>query len=87
MRAEAKRTGRLLNTAKGQIDGVLRMVEEDRYCIDISNQLLATIAILKKVNNEILHAHLNHCVYEAVEADDRREKLEEIAKILDTLSR
>ncbi|HHT45155.1 MAG TPA: metal-sensing transcriptional repressor [Fastidiosipila sp.] len=87
MQAEQKRTRRLLNTAKGQIDGVLRMVEEDRYCIDISNQLLATIAILKKVNNEILHAHLNHCVYEAVEKEDRKEKLEEIAKILDTLSR
>ena len=86
MQAEQKRTRRLLNTAKGQIDGVLRMVEEDRYCIDISNQLLATIAILKKVNNEILHAHLNHCVYEAVEKEDRKEKLEEIAKILDTLS-
>lgn len=87
MQAEHKRTRRLLNTAKGQIDGVLRMVEEDRYCIDISNQLLATIAILKKVNNEILHAHLNHCVYEAVEQEDRKEKLDEIAKILDTLSR
>lgn len=87
MQADHKRTRRLLNTAKGQIEGVVRMVEEDRYCIDVSNQLLATIAILKKVNKEILHAHLSHCVYEAADADDRKEKLAEIAQILDTLSR
>ena len=87
MQADQRRARRLLNTAKGQIDGVVRMVDENRYCIDISNQILAAVAILKKVNKEILHAHLQHCVYEASEGEDRKEKLEEIAQILDTLMR
>lgn len=87
MQASKSKAKRLLNTARGQIEGVVRMVEDDRYCIDVSNQLLATIAILKKVNKDILHAHLQHCVYEATESEDRKEKLEEIARILDTLAR
>ena len=48
--------------ARGQMDGILKMVEEDRYCIDISTQLMATEAILNKVNKEILTAHLKHCL-------------------------
>ena len=46
MKADAARTLQLLKTARGQIDGVIRMVEDDRYCIDISNQIQATSAIL-----------------------------------------
>ena len=41
-------TLRLLRTARGQVDGIIRMLEEGRYCIDISNQILATEALLKK---------------------------------------
>ena len=52
MKADKKEVSRLLKTARGQMDGILKMVEEDRYCVDISNQLLATIAILKKANKE-----------------------------------
>ena len=46
----ATRRSTLLKTARGQVDGILRMVEEDRYCIDVSKQVLATIALLKKAN-------------------------------------
>jgi len=46
MKADHKQVTKLLNMAKGQIEGILKMVEEDRYCIDISNQLLATTAML-----------------------------------------
>ena len=46
-----------LKIARGQIDGILQMVEENRYCVDISNQLLATQAILKSANQQILQAH------------------------------
>ena len=58
MQADKKRIVRLLKTARGQMDGIIRMVEEDRYCIDISQQLMATEAILNKANKEILTAHL-----------------------------
>ena len=53
MKADQKQITRLLKTARGQIDGILKMVEEDRYCIDISHQLMACEAVLKKANKEI----------------------------------
>lgn len=58
MQADKKKVGTLLKTARGQIDGILNMIEEDRYCIDISHQLMATMAILNKANKEVLSAHL-----------------------------
>ena len=66
MRANKEKATRLLKTARGQLDGLLKMVEEDRYCIDISNQLLATQAILHKLNKEVLNQHLKGCVTEAM---------------------
>ena len=65
MQAEREKVLRLMKTARGQMDGIIRMMEEDRYCIDISTQLLATEAILNKVNTEILAAHLKSCVADA----------------------
>ena len=50
MKADKANIERLLKTARGQLDGILKMVEEDRYCIDISNQILASNALLKKAN-------------------------------------
>ena len=72
MKADQTKVVRLLKTARGQLDGILNMIEEDRYCMDISNQLLATQAILNKVNKEILHAHLEHCVKESMGTIFRR---------------
>ena len=54
-----------LKIARGQIDGILQMIEEDRYCVDISNQLQATQALLKSANQQILQAHIRNCVREA----------------------
>lgn len=77
MMADKKSVTRLLKTARGQLDGILKMVEEDRYCIDISQQVMATEAILNKVNKEILAAHLKHCVNEADDQQTREEKIDE----------
>lgn len=85
MKSDKTKITRLLKTARGQIDGLLRMVEDDRYCIDISNQLLAVQAILRSVNKEILHDHLNHCVREAFEEGSEQEKIEEIMEIIDKI--
>ena len=74
-----------LAIAKGQLDGILRMVDEDAYCLDISNQLLATIALLKKVNCDIVQAHLEHCVKNA-EGEDKEAKIQEISALLRRLS-
>ena len=52
MKADKRILPVFLKTARGQLDGIVNMVEDDRYCIDISNQLLATQAILNKVNKK-----------------------------------
>ena len=85
MMADKKQVTRLLKTARGQIDGILNMVEEDRYCIDISHQIMASEAILKRANKEVLKAHMTHCVHDAVNSKDCDQKIEEMIKVLDIL--
>lgn len=90
MMADHDRALRLLKTARGQIDGIIRMVEEDRYCIDVSTQLMATQSLLARINADVLKAHVAHCVKEAAETgtpQEREAKLDEIAGILDKLAR
>lgn len=76
---------RLLKTARGQIDGIIRMVEEDRYCMDISQQLTAADAMLRRVNREILSAHLKHCVEHAVSDQERSDKIDELVAALEKI--
>lgn len=87
MMADKTQVSRLLKTARGQIDGLLRMVEEDRYCIDVSNQLLAVEALIRKANREVLTAHLRHCVQEAVDEGDAQGKIEELVSVLEKMSK
>ena len=86
MKADHDQVTRLLKTARGQIDGILKMVEEDRYCLEVSSQIMAAQSILKKANRLVLKAHMNSCVKEAVESGDPEEKLEELAALLDKLA-
>ena len=85
MKADKKSVERSIKIARVQLDGVLRMIEEDRYCVDISNQILATQAILKRVNREILHAHIRSCVREGLHTDEPNPKLDEALDLLDKL--
>ena len=73
----------LLKTVRGQVEAVVRMVEEERYCIDVSRQVLAAIALLRKANLLILRRHMNTCVKEAVASDRGAEKIDEITMILE----
>lgn len=84
MRADHSKVKRLLNTAKGQVEGILAMVDADRYCVDVSTQILAAVAVLKKANMAVLRAHLDGCVREAV-APDSQAKLAEIADLMEKL--
>ena len=86
MMADRKTVLRLLKTARGQIDGILKMVEEDRYCLDVSSQIMAAQSILKKANRMVLRAHMDCCVREAVASSQPDEKLEELAALLDKLA-
>ena len=85
MKADKANIERLLKTARGQLDGILKMVEEDIYCIDISNQLMATQSILGKVNREVNKAHMQCCVKEAVEGEEREKKIDEVMTLIDKL--
>lgn len=90
MQADSKTVLNLLKTARGQLDGVIRMVEEDRYCIDISNQLMAIESLVAKTNATVLKAHVEDCVRCACASGDastRDEKLREIEGVIDKLSR
>ncbi len=87
MKADKDKVVRLLKTARGQIDGILNMIEEDRYCIDISNQIIATEAILNKVNREVLHGHIDMCVKDAIVNGNVDDKLQEIRSIVDKLTK
>lgn len=87
MKADKVKINRLLKTAAGQIEGITRMVDENRYCIDISNQLMAVQSILKKANNEILKAHMEMCVKEAFTTGNEKEKIDEIINIIEKMSK
>ena len=82
MQAEKTKITRLLKTARGQLEGILRMVEEDRYCVEIAQQLMATEAILNRANKEILTAHLRTCVKNAESEEERGQEIDELASML-----
>ena len=86
MRADRKKVEPLLRTARGQLDGVLKMIEDDRYCMEIVTQLQAVESLVHKAQREVLRAHLSGCVQEAFETGDeqaREGKIDEIIKLLD----
>ena len=87
MKAGKAKVTQLLKTARGQIDGILKMIEDDRYCIDISNQLLAVESIIGKANKEVIRGHMHHCVKEAFESGDEEKKIDEIISLIDKMSK
>lgn len=85
MKADEKKVLRLLKTARGQIDGIIKMVEEDRYCMDISHQLMASQSVLRRANKEVLAAHLKSCVKNARTDEEMEEKVDELVATLDKI--
>ena len=79
-------TIRRLKTVEGHLRGVIRMVEEDTYCIDIIKQIQAIEAALNKVSTQILEGHLNSCVTTAIQGNDKKERervLKEITEVFE----
>jgi len=77
---------RRLKTVEGHLRGVIRMVEEDAYCIDVIRQIQAIEAALNKVSSRILEDHLNSCVITAIQGNDRKERervLKEITEVFE----
>lgn len=85
MKADRAAVTKKLKIAKGQLEGILRMIEEDRYCVDISNQLLATQSLIKSASQQIMQAHIRNCVREGLGTDEPNPKLEEALRLLEKM--
>jgi len=83
---ENDNTIRRLKTVEGHLRGVIRMLEEDAYCIDVIRQIQAVEAALNKVSSRILEEHLNSCVITAIQGNDKKERervLKEITEVFE----
>jgi DNA-binding FrmR family transcriptional regulator len=83
---DTQNTLRRLKTIEGHLKGVIRMVEEDAYCIDVIRQIQAVDAALNKVSTQILESHLNSCVIEAIKGENPKERekvLKEITEVFE----
>jgi DNA-binding FrmR family transcriptional regulator len=88
MRQEAKPSClRRLRRIEGQVRGLARMVEDDRYCIDIVTQISAVRAALRRAEEEILGDHVAHCVEHAIASGDKGEQRRKIGELIEVLSR
>jgi DNA-binding FrmR family transcriptional regulator len=76
-----------LSRIEGQVRGLSRMVEEDRYCIDIVTQIAAVRAALAKVEEDILQDHISHCVEHAIASGDAHEQRKKVAELMEVLGR
>ena len=76
-----------LNRVEGQVRGVARMVEEDRYCIDILNQIQAIKAALKRVEEGVLKGHAAHCVANVIKSGNAKEQTQKFAELVELFGR
>ena len=88
MQAAAKDSVRKrLSRIEGQVRGLVRMVDEDRYCIDVMTQLAAVRAALRKVEEEVLRDHVAHCIDHAIASGDARDQRQKVAELIEVLGR
>jgi len=78
-----KRLGRI----EGQVRGLSKMVEEERYCIDIVTQISAVRAALRRVEEEVLRDHVAHCVEHAIASGNKADQREKIAELMEVIGR
>jgi DNA-binding FrmR family transcriptional regulator len=88
MRSDIKAAcAKRLTRIEGQVRGLSRMVEDDRYCIDIVTQISAVRAALRRLEEEILRDHVSHCVEHAVTAGSKAEQRRKIEELMAVVSR
>ena len=78
---------RRLNRIEGQVRGLTKMLEEDRYCIDIITQISAVRTALRRAEEEILRDHVGHCIEEAIVTGNRAEQRRKIAELMEVVGR
>jgi DNA-binding FrmR family transcriptional regulator len=76
-----------LTRIEGQVRGVARMVEEDRYCIDILTQIQAVKAALRRVEEQVLKDHAAHCVADAIKSGDARDQTRKFSELVELFGR
>ncbi|GMB08271.1 DNA-binding FrmR family transcriptional regulator [Thermolongibacillus altinsuensis] len=84
---EKKELMNRLKRIEGQVRGIQKMIEDDRYCVDILIQMSAIQAALKKVGFQLLERHTNHCVREAIEAGTGDEAIKELMEVFKQFSK
>ena len=88
MQADAKTSVlKRLQRIEGQVRGLSRMVEDDRYCIDVVTQLSAVRAALRAVEEEVLRDHAGHCIEHAIASGNKAEQRRKVGELIDVLSR
>jgi DNA-binding FrmR family transcriptional regulator len=88
MQSETKSTVmKRLGRVEGQVRGIARMVEADRYCIDIVTQIAAVRAALKRAEEEVLRDHVSHCVEHAIASGNPEEQRRKVAELMEVLGR
>jgi CsoR family transcriptional regulator, copper-sensing transcriptional repressor len=87
MRTDTKQScGDRLKRIEGQVRGIARMIEEDRYCIDVLTQIRAVRAALRGVEDEVLKDHVEHCVEGAIASGDGAEQRQKVKELLTVLT-
>jgi DNA-binding FrmR family transcriptional regulator len=76
-----------LSRIEGQVRGLAKMVEEDRYCIDIVTQIAAVRAALRRVEEEVLQDHVAHCVEHAISSGNKADQRQKIAELMQVIGR
>ncbi|NBC30940.1 MAG: metal-sensing transcriptional repressor [Spirochaetes bacterium] len=76
-----------LRRIEGQIAGIRKMVEEDRYCVDILTQTSAVVSALRGVEDLVMQNHLNTCVVDAIRSEDDSEKQEKLDEVMDVIGK
>ncbi len=76
-----------LSRIEGQVRGLSKMVDEDRYCIDLVTQISAVRAALRRVEEEVLRDHVAHCVEHAITSGNKADQREKIAELMAVVSR
>ena len=88
MRKDIKASvGKRLGRIEGQVRGLSKMVDDDRYCIDVVTQISAVRAALRRVEEEVLRDHVAHCVEHAIASGDKADQREKIAELMAVIGR
>ncbi len=88
MRSDIKAAcAKRLNRIEGQVRGISRMIEEDRYCIDIVTQIAAVRAALRRLEEEILQDHVSHCVERAIASGNKAEQRRKVEELMSVVRR